>query len=602
MDNPTDVVDVPIEDDNEHSQLPSVEEARMHAHHVSATHHSRGGASRKKRIMYASILLGIALVGLVIGLAVGFSGKKKQTSESGTPEQSNVEQKPMGQPSPSPTTEQPVLVPTPPPFTGRQESIISFLLENEISDFDAVRTAGTPQYRAIEFIANQDALFMDVPDPDTSMDDAFEFLQRYAVSVFYYALGVTNLVSSASTCEWYRSFHNVGGHNTNIGVLCDGDGRVRHIITQYLNLQGSLPEELGILTRLETLVIPGNNNVYGTIPHALHMLTELEMLDLASNNLSGEIPQWIGELTKLNYLSLRDNKLEGTLPLSMANLTDLSLLAVDGNTLTGSIHVIDNLRDMKYLYLESNQFEQTIRNTTFRNLNRLVHIDLSANKFHGDHGIPRHFFEIPNLEVLDLTNNRIKGTLPEDIPEQKDLRFLFLHGNELNGTIPSSIRNLPYVHHLDLSGNKFTGTIQEDLGRLSSLVYLFLANNDFDAGEVPEFLERLTSLRDLSLKGTQRTGTIPTWIGSLRNLILLDLDRNSLEGSIPSHLGNLEKLNFLLLNRNELSGTVPEEIGSIVELRKLSTSCMNPLLLFVMLTECFDVPLITFVRRRNALD
>jgi len=562
---PSDIVDVPIEDEMEHSQLPSVEEARMHAHEVSATNNADEGTIRKRRMMLASILVGIALLALIIGLAVGLSGN----GSGNTTPLGNIKKPVEGQPAPQPTAQQPASTPTVPLFSKREEDIISYLLENEISEWGSVRTSGTPQYRAVQFLANEDGMVMDIPDPDVSREEAFQFLERYAVSVFYYALGVTNLVSSGPTCEWFRTFHNVGGgHSTNIGVVCNGQGQVQHVFTPNLNLQGALPPELGLLVKLKTLVVPDNRDVHGTIPHALRKLTDLELLDLASNNLQGEIPSWIGELTALEYLALSDNELTGSLPTSMGNLTSLALLSLDGNDLTGHIHALESLTNLRYLYLEQNELEQNIRNTTFQNLTRLVHMDLSDNKFHGDSGIPRHFFEMPILEVMDLTNNNIKGKLPENIPSNKDLRFLFLHGNSLSGSIPSSIQNLLALNHLDFAMNSFTGTLPRGLGDLSSLVYLFLAVNDFDAEPIPEFLLKLTNLRDLSLKDTQRTGSIPTWIGGLTHLILLDLDRNSLNGSIPTEIGNIEKLAFLLLNRNELTGTLPDILGSMSELSK----------------------------------
>ena len=555
------MVDVPIE--NEHDQLPSVEEARMHAHDASATFNANDGIERKRRLLLASILVGLALVGLIVGLAVGLSGTENSyiAPVSGAPQPTA-----QGTPKPPPSAQQPVSTPTSRPFTDRAEQIISYLLENELSGFEEVRTPGTPQYRAVQFLANEDGMVMPIPNPDVSLADAFQFLERYAVSVFYYALGVMNLVSSGSTCEWFRTFHNVGGHSTNIGVICNGQGQVQHIFTPNLNLQGSLPSELHLLTKLATLVIPDNRDVHGTIPHALQKLTELELLDLASNNLSGEIPSWIGELTALEYLALSDNDLTGPLPDSLSSLSNLALLSLDGNGLTGNIHVLDNNKMLRFLYLEHNQFEQTIRNTTLNALTRLVHLDLSDNKFHGNAGIPRHFFEMPNLEVLDLTDNQIKGKLPENIPSNKDMRFLFLHGNELSGSIPSSIQNLSALNHLDVAKNHFTGTLPRGFGNLSSLVYLFLAVNDFDKGPIPDWVEKLTNLRDLSFKDTQRTGTIPTWMGRLSELILLDFDGNALQGSIPSQIANLENLAFLLLNRNQLTGTVPNEFSTMNQL------------------------------------
>ena len=199
---PTDVVDIPIEDEHDHSQLPNVEEARMHAHNISATLNALDGSNRRKRVMLASILVGLALLGLIIGLAVGLSGKGSSSTAEG-----NIKKPVQGQPAPQPTEEKPAPAPTPSPINPREEAIISFLLENEISEYGSVRTQGTPQHRAVQFLANEDGMQMTIPDPesDLSSKEVSDFVQRYVVSVFYYALGVMKLVSSGPTCEWFRT-------------------------------------------------------------------------------------------------------------------------------------------------------------------------------------------------------------------------------------------------------------------------------------------------------------------------------------------------------------------------------------------------------------
>ena len=72
-----------------------------------------------------------------------------------------------------------------------------------------------------------------------------------------------------------------------------------------------------------TLLNLFNMELNGTIPDEIGNLTELKQLGLKSNNFNGGIPKRIGELTNLTQLSLGNNLLNGSLPESLGNLSKL---------------------------------------------------------------------------------------------------------------------------------------------------------------------------------------------------------------------------------------------------------------------------------------
>jgi Leucine-rich repeat (LRR) protein len=124
--------------------------------------------------------------------------------------------------------------------------------------------------------------------------------------------------------------------------------------------------------------------------------------------------------------------------------------------------------------------------------------------------------------------------------------------------------NFRNLKHLDLSSNQFVGAIPTSLKSLTSLTYLFLSDNEYlDQGAIPEWIQDLVNLRELSLRKTVRVGTIPTWLDEFTQLQLLDLSENTLTNTIPPSLGYSSSLRFLLLNRNNLNGTVPEDLNQL---------------------------------------
>jgi Leucine-rich repeat (LRR) protein len=100
--------------------------------------------------------------------------------------------------------------------------------------------------------------------------------------------------------------------------------------------------------------------------------------------------------------------------------------------------------------------------------------------------VPQHLLGLPALDVLDLSDNLLNGTLPE-FPSNTALNLLFLHNCSLSGSIPDSIMNLSALDHLDLSENKLDGEIPSTLGLLTNMIYLFLSINKFEHGQYRSF-------------------------------------------------------------------------------------------------------------------
>ena len=129
---------------------------------------------------------------------------------------------------------------------------------------------------------------------------------------------------------------------------------------------------------------------------------------------------------------------------------------------------------------------------------------------------------------LNLTNSSLKGTLHA---------FPF-----------SSLPSLAYV---DLSMNKLFGTVPFEISHLSKLIYLNMSSNNFSE-EIPPQIGLLTHLKMLDLSNNQLSGSIPKSLGNLSNLTFLELYTNHLSGTIPEELGNLKSIIELDLDRKSV--------------------------------------------------
>ena len=177
---------------------------------------------------------------------------------------------------------------------------------------------------------------------------------------------------------------------------------------------------------------------------------------------------------------------------------------------------------------------------------------------------------------LELGNNNLVGTLPDELGDLTELTTLYLWGNGLSGPIPD-LSGLTGLTHLVLSSNQLTGEIAwlggltklttvylwgnelsgpiPDLTGLTALIYLSLSQNKL-TGELPD-VSGLTKLQELYLWGNQLSGTLPD-LSSLTALKHLSLSENLLTGKIPASLGDLTTLSTLYLRDNEFSGSIPD--------------------------------------------
>ncbi|MBA0784472.1 hypothetical protein Gotri_026688, partial [Gossypium trilobum] len=114
-----------------------------------------------------------------------------------------------------------------------------------------------------------------------------------------------------------------------------------------------------------------------------------------------------------------------------------------------------------------------------------------------------------------------------------------------------SFSSFPKLNVIDLSSNYLRGTIPSGVGNLSRLTYLDLSSNNL-SGYIPFEIGKLRSISELYLESNILTGSIPPSIGNLTDLSFLYLHKNKLSGSIPQQIGMLKSLYKLVLSDNNL--------------------------------------------------
>ncbi|CAL5429328.1 unnamed protein product [Camellia sinensis] len=145
-----------------------------------------------------------------------------------------------------------------------------------------------------------------------------------------------------------------------------------------------------------------------------------------------------------------------------------------------------------------------------------------------------------SIEVINLRNNNLKGSIPSPISFLINLISLQVRNNSLSGEFPPSLQNCTKLStiDLDLADNKLIGTIP-----------WCILENEFAVTEGHEY--QYSTILPLL------TRMIPKKIGYMKLLDSIDLSRNQLSGKIPSSMSNLNFLGYLDISYNNLSGKIP---------------------------------------------
>ncbi|CAB9511129.1 Leucine Rich Repeat [Seminavis robusta] len=509
----------------------------------SARRRARRDKQFQTKVFSVSCLVLIVIVVILVAVVVLTPGNNE---ESSYPHSTNHDDF-------SATT--PTRAPSPAASTTLHGSILDLLPQCTVRSIE--EDPESPQAQAFQW------LWDDIEQGDYLYDSSEEegqMIQRFALATLYFAtngdLWTTNsnwLNHSVHECDWFQQssfslrdkrskfisgyfeeFKNISGapscHNHS--------GLYQHLWLDQNNLVGSIPEELFLLTSLETLSI-GRNRIEGTISTRVGQLTQLEGLVINGHAKVGTIPTEIGLLTKMRGLGLNTNELEGIFPTELWKLTNLQTILFGENpNLKGSIpSEIALMTNLRWLNMDSTHFSGTM---------------------------PSELGLLQKAELIVFVANRLSGSLPTELGLLSGVGMFSVSQNQHSGTLPSELGLMTSLTILSLRDNQFSGEIPSEFGLLTSLSdFLNLQNNQLLSGTIPTQLGLLTKLHELEIQGNVLSGQVPSEFGQLASIGKLNVANNSLTGVLPSELAELQLHTLKLEGNVGLSGIVPEALCSL---------------------------------------
>ncbi|KAK3131682.1 hypothetical protein QOZ80_6AG0509920 [Eleusine coracana subsp. coracana] len=190
------------------------------------------------------------------------------------------------------------------------------------------------------------------------------------------------------------------------------------------------------------------------------------------------------------------------------------------------------------------------------NLTELVSLDLSNNNLSGS--IPQEVASLSKLETWHFNNNHLSGSFPPGSSLLRNLQSLWMFDTYIDGPIPEFIQNLTNLKDLRIYGMKLHGPVPTNFSKLINLEYLMLGDLDGNNSSFG-FIGNWANLSTLSLRKCGLMGHLPGSAPNLQKLNYLDLRSNNLSGPIVQLLP-YKNSDYIFVGENNFNGHLPSEI------------------------------------------
>jgi len=298
---------------------------------------------------------------------------------------------------------------------------------------------------------------------------------------------------------------------------------LQYLDASYNRINGTIPACF-FSPNLMILTLEGNY-LQGQFPQALPASSTMKHVDLSwqeeekDKRFTGNLPDF-SVWCNLTYLNVARNDFTGGFPLLPPRMEDIH---VEYNRLGGALPANLAKLPLKVLHIQDNDFTGALPTDLPETMESLL---MGDNSFIGS--IPAYQWLAAGLESLQevrLEGNSLTGGIPSVFGAMTNLRALNLTSNKLSGSLDNfadGISTLNKISQFEVADNSLTGTIPPSLSEL------YMLQGDYDAPPQRDSFQRSS----FDVSNNQLTGTIPLVLledaADQQSLLRFDLGGNQL--------------------------------------------------------------------------
>ena len=279
------------------------------------------------------------------------------------------------------------------------------------------------------------------------------------------------------------------GEFPHCGVRCV-DNSIQDIRLENAGLDGPIPESISDLGNLDTLDLT-YNALRGNLPSSLATMTSLETFAIGTVDgvATDQLPSLSGALPDFCGGDIGGGHRRAQILMNGGGSSLRQLLVYSAPGITGAFPSLAGCASLELVHISSTGMTGPLPSTLFSDHPNLETVLIRNNMLSG--AVPSiGLRDLQNLKTLDLSGNELSGDMP-DLSGGRcpRLESLQLRVNSISGTISSLPRTLT---HMDLSNNPIIGTLPEDFTQQEALVGLGLTTTMLEGPlRVPPNVEAL---------------------------------------------------------------------------------------------------------------
>eukprot|EP00066_Takifugu_rubripes_P007453 XP_003973018.1 PREDICTED: leucine-rich repeats and immunoglobulin-like domains protein 3 [Takifugu rubripes] len=299
----------------------------------------------------------------------------------------------------------------------------------------------------------------------------------------------------------------------------------------------------------------------GALFSSAHRLTELK---LTHNELEA-IPDLGPRASNITTLLLANNRIAGIFPEQLQPFLALETLDLSNNAIADVRAASFPALPLKNLFLNNNRIS-SLETGCFTNLSSSLQVlRLNRNRLST---IPAKIFQLPNLQHLELSRNRVRRVEGLTFHGLHALRSLRMQRNGLSRLMDGALWGLSNMEVLQLDYNNLTEVNKGWLYGLLTLQQLHLSHNAISRIQ-PDAWEFCQKLAELNLSSNHLSRLEESSFSGLSLLQELHVGNNRVSFIADGAFRGLSNLQMLDLQKNEISWTIEDMNGPFSALEKL---------------------------------